>query len=379
MNGGNLVRDQASHRVVSLELFFDLVFVYGISQVTAYLAYDHSPLGFVRGLLLAGLLWWAWVAYSWLGTSVQVGRGWVQASLFAAMAAIMVLAVLMLDFFDDQRGASLAMVAAAAYVVVRVMHIVVFAIAGREDAGIRRAVLRLAWSVVIAAVLLIFGAYLGGTWQLIMVCIAVAIDVIGPLLAGGGGWQLALGHFAERHSLIVIIALGESIVAIGLGAADVPVGPGLLVMVCLGVVLACTLWVAYFDGSAGAVEHAVAQRSGVEQVTTARDTYSYLHFLLVSGLILIALAMKSGLKGTEAGLSEPLAGYAAFALGLGLFQFLGGLWLIRWRAGVDRSVAEIVVAALALALIPLATTVPAIGSVLVASLLVTGWRAARRS
>lgn len=168
MSSSNLVRDQASHRVVSLELFFDLVFVYGISQVTAYLAYDHSPLGFLRGLLLAGLLWWAWVAYSWLGTSVQVGRGWVQASLFAAMAAIMVLAVLMLDFFDDQRGASLAMVAAAAYVVVRVMHIVVFAIAGREDAGIRQAVLRLAWSVVIAAVLLIFGAYLGGTWQLIM-------------------------------------------------------------------------------------------------------------------------------------------------------------------------------------------------------------------
>lgn len=378
MSTGRLVDDRAGHRVGTLELFFDLVFVYGISQVTAYLAYDHSALGFVKGLLLAGLLWWAWVAYSWLGTSVRVGIGWVQTSLFVAMAAIMVLAVLMPDFFDETRGASLAMVAAAAYVVVRVMHIVVFGIAGGEDPGIRQAVLRLSRTILIAAVLLILGAYLGGTWQVLMVGLALAIDVIGPLLGGGRGWQLALGHFAERHALIVIIALGESIVAIGLGASGVPVGTALIVMVCMGVAVACALWVAYFDGSATSVEHAVAAREGVDQVTTARDAYSYLHFLLVSGLILIALAMKSGLKGAEYGLGKELPAYASFALGLGLFAFLMGLWLIRRRAGVPAAFRELGVAVLALLLIPVGMAVPAVVSVGAAFLIAVGWRLARR-
>ena len=180
MSQTRLIRDTSGHKVTTLELFFDLVFVYGISQVTAYLAYDHSALGFFRGLLLAALLWWAWVAYSWLGTSVRIDRGLVQTAMFVAMGAIMVLALLMPDFFDETRGASVAMIAAAAYVVVRIMHLLLFYLAGRDDPGIVKAVLALARTVVIAAVLLIGGAYLGGTWQLILVAAAVAIDVIGP-------------------------------------------------------------------------------------------------------------------------------------------------------------------------------------------------------
>ena len=181
MSQTRLIRDSAAHKVTTLELFFDLVFVYGISQVTAYLAYDHSTLGFARGLLLAALLWWAWVAYSWLGTSVRVDRGLVQTSMFVAMAAIMVLALLMPDFFSEGRGASVAMIAASAYVIVRMMQLALFYLAGREDPGIIGAVLRFSRTVVIAAVLLIGGAYLGGTWQLALVAVAVTIDVIGPL------------------------------------------------------------------------------------------------------------------------------------------------------------------------------------------------------
>ncbi len=340
MSQNRLVRDAAGHKVTTLELFFDLVFVYGISQVTAYLADDHSALGFVRGLLLAALLWWAWVAYSWLGTSVRVDRGMVQAAMFVAMGAIMTLALLMPDFFDETRGASVAMIAAVAYVTVRIMHLVLFYIAGRDDPGIVQAVLGLARSVVLAAVLLVGGAYLGGTWQLILVGAAVAIDVLGPILTGGEGWLLSLGHFAERHGLIVIIALGEGIVAIGVGAAGLPFGAPLLVTALLGVAVACVLWVAYFDGASESVETALERRTGVDQVTTARDVYSYMHFLLVAGLILIALAMKSALKSADYGWQEPLAGYAAFALGLGLFQFLGGMWLMRRHAGARTAAAE---------------------------------------
>ena len=377
MSQTRLVREEATHKVSTLELFFDLVFVYRISQVTAYLADDHSALGFARGLLLAALLWWAWVAYSWLGTSIRIDEGVVQVALFVAMAALMLLALLMPDFFDDERGASVAMIAAAAYVVVRLMHLVLFYVGGHSDPGIAGAVARLARTVVIAALLLLGGAYLGGTWQMVLVAVAVAIDVIGPFLGGGRGWRLSLGHFAERYGLIVIIALGESIVAIGIGAAGVPVSAALLTTAGLGVAVACVLWLAYFDGAAAALEHAVAARDGVARVTTARDVYSVMHFLLVSGLILVALAMKSALTYTEKGWQEPLAGYAAFALGLGLFQFLAGLWLMRRRASVRSTWAEALVAILALVVIPLGAVIPAAVSITAAVGIALAWRLVR--
>ena len=375
MSQTRLVRDEATHKVSTLELFFDLVFVYGISQVTAYLADDHSALGFVRGLLLAALLWWAWVAYSWLGTSIRIDEGAVQVAMFVAMGAIMLLALLMPDFFDDERGASVAMIAASAYVVVRLMHLHLFYVGGRSDPGISSAVARLARTVVIAAALLLAGAYLGGMWQMILVTVAVAIDVIGPFLGGGRGWRLSLGHFAERYGLIVIIALGESIVAIGIGAAGVPVSASLLVTAGLGVAVACALWLAYFDGAASAMEHAVAGRDGVARVTTARDVYSVMHFLVVAGLILVALTMKSALK--YEGWQEPLAGYAAFALGLGLCQFLGALWLMRRRSGARTAWAEPVVAGLALMLIPLGALLPASVSITAAVGIALAWRLVR--
>jgi low temperature requirement protein LtrA len=231
--------------------------------------------------------------------------------------------------------------------------------------------------VVISAVLLIGGAYLGGAWQMVLVAVAVAIDVLGPYLGGGEGWRLALGHFAERHGLIVIIALGESIVAIGVGAAGMPVTAELLITALLGVAVACTLWIAYFDGVAESLETALDRRSGVDRVTAARDVYSFMHFLLVAGLVLVALAMKSALKNAESGWQEPLAGYAAVALGLGLFQFLAGLWVMRLRSGAKTSLGEPLVAMVALLLIPLATVIPAATAIGTAALLTLVWRSLR--
>lgn len=377
MSAPRVIRDGSTHKVSSLELFFDLVFVFGISQVTAYLADDHSALGFLRGLLLASLLWWAWVAYSWLGTSIRVTDGWVQISIFIAMAAIMVLALLMPDFFDDTRGASIAMVAAAAYVVVRLMHLALFYIAGRDDPGITGAVLRLARSVVLAAVLLLGGAYLGGTWQLVLVAAAVAIDVAGPFIAGGEGWRLSLAHFAERHSLIVIIALGESIIALGLGAAGIAPSAAMLGLALVGVAVSCALWVAYFGGASESVEEAIAGKEGVDQVTSARDVYSVMHFALVLGLILVALAMKSALKGLEYGFDKPLAGYASGSLSVGVALYLLGLWLMRVRAGVTTRLWEPLLAGAALLVIPIGLSAPAALAVLAQFAIVLAWCATR--
>jgi low temperature requirement protein LtrA len=269
------------------------------------------------------------------------------------------------------------MLAAGAYVVVRLMHLVLFFVAGRDDAGIRAAVLSFARAVIVAGVLLLAGAYVGGGWQMVLVALAMVIDVLGPFLGRGQGWHVALGHFAERHALIVIIALGESIVAIGVGASGLPFTGPLLVLSLVGVALACAFWVAYFTGTDTELEAAVARREGVARVTAARDVYSVMHFLLVAGLILVALAVKSAMKGSDDGWTTPLAFYASFALGVGVFQFLGGLWAMRRRSGHATAPAELVLALAALALIPVALVVPAAVALCLAVALVATWRGVR--
>jgi low temperature requirement protein LtrA len=300
------------------------------------------------------------VAYSWLGTSLRIDDGGVRLAVFAAMAAIMLVALAMPYWWDPDRGSSVALLAAAAYIGVRVMHLVLYFLGSAGDAEQRAAVSRLAVSVLIGAALLLTGAYLGAAAQLALVAVAVLIELLGPLLSGGGGWRLALGHFAERHGLIVIIALGESIVAIGVGAAGLAITPGLITMMVLGIALACVLWLSYFDRTAAAVEAALEQREGVDRVTSARDVYSYLHFPLVAGLVLMALAIKSGVRAVdEAGPTTVLAGYAAVALGVGLAAFIGGLLAMRRRSGLRSGPVAVLAVVLALGLIPAALFIPA--------------------
>ncbi len=357
---GRVIRDAAAHRVTTLELFFDLVFVYGLSQVTAFLARDPSPAGFGKGLLLLALLWWAWVAYSWLGTSLRITDGYVRTAVFAAMAAIMLVALAMPYWYDADRGASAALLATSAYVAVRIVHVVLYFLGARGHEGVQRAVRKLSVTVIIAAVLLIGGAYLGGTAQIALMAAALAIDLAGPLLGKGEGWVLAPAHFTERHGLIVIIALGESIVAIGVGAAGLALNAALVSVAVLGVALACLLWLAYFDATAERLEHALMRRTGLQQVTTARDVYSYLHFGLVAGLVLMALAVKSVLGyAAEKGLATHMADYAAASLGAGLAVYLLALWAMRVRCGVAAPAHELLLPVAAVMVIPLGMLLPA--------------------
>lgn len=365
-----LIRDGQSHRVTFLELFFDLVFVYGLSQVTAFLAADPTPTGFGKGLLLLGLLWWAWVAYSWLGTSVRLTDGWVRLAMFGALGLVMVVALAMPYWFDPNPGLSVALVAASAYVGVRTLHVVLYYLGAKGDPGIRQAVATLCVTVLIAALLLIGGAFIGGVTQVVLMAIALAIDLVGPYLGGGKGWTLAAAHFAERHALIIIIALGETIVAVGVGASGLGISAGLLLVAMLSVTLTCVLWLLYFDRSAEQIEHRLVHGSGLTQITMARDAFSYLHFGLVAGLVLIALAMKSGLGyAAKYGVTYHLAGYASISLGAGLALFLLSLWAIRTRCGVVTNAAWFVSVGGSLALAALAFVAPLWLSLALASVL----------
>ena len=211
--------EAGQERVTPLELFFDLIFVFALTQVTGFVADDPTWAGLVKGLLLLGVLWWSWAAYAWLTNTINPDEGAVRLVMFAAMGATLIASRAVPDAFGDD-----AFLFACAYAFVRIAHLVLYALVGRGDRELLVAVARLAVGSAIGISLLFVAAGLDGRAQVAVWALALAIDLLGAYVGGGKGWRLSAGHFAERHGLIVIIALGESIVAIGVGAPTLDAG-----------------------------------------------------------------------------------------------------------------------------------------------------------
>jgi low temperature requirement protein LtrA len=282
-------------RVTPLELFFDLVFVLALTQCTTLMARTPTWGGLLKGLLVLGMLWWAWVGYAWLTSVVDPEEGSVRLAIFAAMAAMLVAALCVPGAFGSE-----ALLFACAYAVVRGAHIALFTIASREDPALRHSVAGLAYSTAIGAGLLFAAALAGGTVRVGLWGLALVLDMGGPYLFGADGWKLVPGHFAERHGLIVLIALGESIVALGVGAKAV-LGAGIVAAAVLGVVVAAALWWVYFDVTAIVAERRLSRaEEGRERNELARDSYSYLHLPMVAGIALLAVGLKLTLEDVEA-------------------------------------------------------------------------------
>jgi low temperature requirement protein LtrA len=310
-------------RVLPLELFFDLVFVLALTQCTALMS-DHPTWdGLAQGMLVLGVLWWSWVGYAWLTSVVDPEEGLVRIAIFAAMAAFLVVALCVPEAFGD-----LALTFALAYGVVRAMHIALFLLASRDDPALRHSVLiGLGASTAIGVGLLIGASLFDGVAQGALWALALLLDLGGPFLFGDEGWKLVPGHFAERHGLIIIIALGESIVAIGVGA-EVGLDAGIVTAAVLGIALVAAMWWIYFDVVALVSARRLARAPvGREQNALARDSYSYIHLLMVAGIVLVALGLKKALGHVE----DPLKVVPAFALLGGLAVYLLGLVAFRYR------------------------------------------------
>jgi low temperature requirement protein LtrA len=348
-------------RVTALELFFDLVFVLALTQCTALMAADPTWAGIARGLLVLAVLWWSWVGYAWLTSVVDPEEGAVRLAIFAAMAAFLVAALSVPDAFGDD-----ALVFACSYAIVRSAQIWLFVIASRDEPELRRSVTGLGASTAIGVALIVCAAFTDGLLQGAIWALALVLDLGGPYLFGSRGWQLMPGHFAERHGLIVIIALGESIVAIGVGANHV-VDVGVVVVSVLGMAIAAALWWLYFDEVVWlAQRHLTEATPGREQNELARDAYSYLHFPMVAGIVLLAL----GLKKTLAHVDDPLDAVPAAALVGGVAVYLLAHVGLRWRLVRTLSGQRLAAAVLAVALYPLAVELPALVTTgLVAALL----------
>jgi len=341
-------------RVMPLELFFDLVFVLALTQCTALMIDHPTWVGLAQAVFVLTLLWWTWTGYAWLTSVVDPEEGGVRIALAGAMAALLIAALCVPESWGDR-----AVEFAAAYAVVRLGHIALFTLASRDDPQLRQSVRMLAVSTAAGVTLLIAGAIAGGTAQAVLWAVALVLDAGPPLVFGTDGWRLSPAHFAERHGLIVIIALGETIVALGVGAEA-----GLTVAVAaaaiLGIVLVFELWWTYFDVVAIAnVRRLVRAPVGRVQNAMARDVYSYLHLPLIAGIELAALGIHEALLHPK----DHLHTVPAFALLGGVAIYFLGHVFIRLRGAGTLTRRRLAVALLLFALVPVAVEVSALAAI----------------
>jgi low temperature requirement protein LtrA len=307
----------AEQRTTPAELFWDLVFVFAVTQVTALLYSDLSWAGFGRAMLVLALVWWAWSAFVWATNSHDVDELPVRGVLFLAMIFTFIVALALPRAFGEE-----AMVFALAYTGVRLLHLSLYVAASRRGNARLAAIAGFAATVAISMALLLAGSVVGDPARTWLWVTAAAIDYAGPAWLTRerlrGVQQVAVSHFAERYSLFIIICLGESIIAIGVGAAGRDLDAELATGVALAMLVTVGLWWAYVDHVAGDAANRLAAHH--EPVVAAADAYSYLHLLLVSGIIVSAI----GLKASVGHPAEPLSDGARFALCGGVALYLGG-------------------------------------------------------
>jgi low temperature requirement protein LtrA len=345
---------EEEQRATPLELFFDLVFVFAFTQVTGLMSDNPTWEGLGQGMLVLAAVWWAWGAYAWLTNSLHSDDGIARIGLLSAMAVMVVAALAIPEAFGDD-----AVIFGVTYFLVRVLHIAVYTY-GAPEVDARDAIGNLAPGLLGAPALLVVAGFLDGGAQAGLWIVALLLDYATPYVRDVEGFRVSPSHFAERFGLIVIIALGESIVAIGAGLEGVTLGAGEIVAAIAAIALAAALWWSYFDVVAIVAERKLREAMGVERNRLARDSWGVLHGLLIAGIVLIALGIKKTLGAVE----EPLETAPAVALCAGVSIYFLGHVAIRLRSVGTFNRQRTLMAALALALIPFADSVDALAALL---------------
>jgi low temperature requirement protein LtrA len=328
-----------THRVTPLELFFDLVFVYAITNVTGLLEHDIGAESVLEGLIILAVVWFGWCAYAWLGNQAQADEGLLRVAMVVAMGGMFFVAISIPYAFES--GGDAALVLACAYAVVRLTHLGVYLVAAGDDDQLRSVIVAMAGVATVMLALLITGAVVDDAQRRWWWLAAVAVDQLGVYLVRSTRWRLnSASHFAERFGLVIIIAIGESIVAVGVATSSAELGGRDAAALVCGLAIAVCLWWLYFDVVAAVGEEVLARSSGTERARLARDSYTYAHFPLVAGIVFVAfgLVVLVGDHGhADAG---------RYALYGGIVCYLAGHFLFRLRnvggVNVPRAVAALV-------------------------------------
>jgi low temperature requirement protein LtrA len=338
-------------RVTALELFFDLVFVFAITQVTSFLYRDPSWLRLLEAFAILMVLWFAWTGYAWLGNTAATDEGPIRVVLLVAMVPLLFASLAVPHTFGKD-----ALLFGLAYFFVRALHIAAYSVLARDNPVLRAVVFRLARTILPAAGVLVLAGVVSGTGRALCWVAALLIDYGGLLLGSTEGWRVEPAHFAERHGLIIIIALGESIVALGVGAASLGLHANVLVAAALGLTVAACLWWAYFDVVATVAERKLREAGLQLRARIARDSYSYLHLPMVAGIVIFAF----GAKTTLAHVHAHLHAVAAVALYGGVALYLLALSALKRRNIGSFNNPRLVAAAVLLLLVAAATAIPAL-------------------
>jgi low temperature requirement protein LtrA len=350
---------EREQRVTPLELFFDLVFVFGFTQVTTVLSDEPNRHGLGHGLLILAALWWAWAAYAWLTNTVDPGEALVWGTTVVAMGAMFVAALAVPEAFGRH-----GVVFGVAFLIVIAMQGALYALSVRGDRDLLAAIARVTpWSIVGAALIVVAG-FVDGALRPLLWLAALALGLVAPLFTGVSGWRVHPAHFVERHGLIVIIAIGESLVAIGFGARDTELSAKVILAAVLGLVVVTSFWLAYFDFFTIRAQQLLADRSGAPQIALARDAYTYLHLPMVAGIVLFAFAMKT----TLAHVGDELAAVPAVGLCVGSALYLFAYVALRVRIARSLGGGRFVAGLACLALLPVALAVPALAALALVAL-----------
>ncbi|WP_276274132.1 low temperature requirement protein A [Haloarcula litorea] len=345
----NRTREE-SQEVSTLELFFDLVFVFGFIQVVDFLSANLTWEGMARGIALLGVLWWAWVTYSWLTDAIPAAETLAgRLVILTATTSMFVVAVAVPGAFDGH-----ALLFSLAYFVVRVLHIGLY-ILGTEPET-QQGVRRLAPGFLGGPALLIVASFLNGAAQGALWASALAIDYGVPYIRGNEGFYIDAQHFVERYRLIIIVALGEILIKMGFSATELSLDPAQILGIVLGMGFVITLWWLYFDYLVSAAERRLADTEGHERALRALVSYSYIHFLIVCGIIFTALGIREAISHLGSAL-EMLPTVALYGGGA-LFLFGRGEFQRRETAQIPAP--GLVVAAVIVLLIPIGARLQAL-------------------
>jgi low temperature requirement protein LtrA len=347
------------HATTFVELFFDLIFVFSITQVVGVLHHDLSWSGVGHAILVFWLVWWAWTQFTWALNPADTTHPFIEMGTLAATAVAFFMAVSIPASFAGR-----ALGFAVTYVLVRGIGLWMYARVARANSEGQHAAVRL-FTVVSTGgmVAVLVGGWAGGATQLWLWGAAILLDIVAALIAARSEqWGIHAEHFAERHGLIVIVALGETLIVAGAGLAQAEFVGALVGVAFLGVLVSCALWWSYFPVVKPMLEHALGSAATEVRGSMARDAFSLAHFPMLCGIIAYAVALEEALAHP----SDPLVPAARLGLALGLLLYLGGSALAMWRATCGSPLARIAIAFVTAGAVVALPTLPATGALAMA-------------
>ena len=325
-------RTDPVERVTPLELFFDLVFVFTITQLSTLLTRGLTWTALWHVVVMLGLIYWMYDGYAWLTNAVAAEGARRQGLLLAGMAGYLVLAIAIPDAFT---GTGLTF--GIAYLMIIAVHASLYVASASESSS--AAMRALAPVNIAAAIAVLVGGAVGGVAQELVWTTVVLL--LWFATRAGEGFEIGPAHFVERHGLLILIAIGESVVATGIGAHGLTIDLRLVVTAVLGLLLSAGLWWTYFGGGVEPVEHAFRAATGARRVRLAFVGFGYAHYAMLLGVVLAAVGLRVAVARPAAPLSVGHAlalagGCALFLVADGWFRWLLGLrrWRGRWLAGL---------------------------------------------